>query len=211
MQILTSIVILTMSLSAIGQTSPPTRTPLTDYSYIDVDTETRYLESEGKGIIVRNSYPKGSPYTSPTGEDFGYTIFWTHIINETRTPLELTISFPADSFPILGSPDAYFKIYLPSDTMTFDKQYLYNYGATGLKAFLDNNFDKSTMLKRTINAKEEFVFYTLVVFHKAGRVLRTGLVLKDLQLFYRVNGLNTQPEFELIPCGRIVLQNKELK
>jgi len=46
--------------------------------------------------------------------------------------------------------------------MTIDKQSLYNYGITGLKSFLDTDFNK-TMLKRSINPKDEYLFYVVLL------------------------------------------------
>jgi len=88
-----------------------------------------------KGVIIQNGLPKGGGYTDSTGKSFGYRIFWTRVFNETATPLELTINFPADSFAILPSPDSYFKLFLPPDTMKLDKKSKYDYGVTGLKSF----------------------------------------------------------------------------
>jgi hypothetical protein len=61
-------------------------------------------------------------------------------------------------------------------------------------------------LQRTINAKEEYLFYVAVLFHKADGVVRTGLVLKGQQLFYRINGIDPQPDVELIPCGQMFFE-----
>lgn len=206
MRLLATFALLTICLSSIAQTLPARREPLTSYSYIDIDTEDRYAESAGKGVVIRNSFPKGGPYIAPAGERFGYRVFWTHIINETRTPLKLTINFPADSFAILGSPESYFKLYLPSDTMTLEKQYLYSYGLSAQKTFGDHNSNKRAPLQRTINAKEEYLFYVAVLFHKADGVVRTGLVLKGQQLFYRIKGVDPQPDVELIPCGQMFFE-----
>lgn len=206
MRLLATFALLTICLTSIAQTSPTRREPLTSYSYVDIDTEDRYVESAGKGVVIRNSLPKGGVYIAPKGERFGYRVFWTHIINETRTPLKLTINFPADSFAILGSPESYFKVYLPSDTMTHEKQYSYDYGASGLKTFWDHNSSKPALLQRTINAKEEYLFYVAVLFHKVDGVIRTGLVLKGRQLFYRINGIGLELDSALIPCGQILFK-----
>jgi hypothetical protein len=64
-----------------------------------------------KGVIIQNSLPKGGPYTDPTGKRFGYGIFWTRVINQTTSPLELTINFPADSFAIFPEPGSYLKLF----------------------------------------------------------------------------------------------------
>lgn len=158
-----------------------------------------------KGVTIQNSFPKGGPYFDPSGKNFGYRIFWTRVINNTASPFELTINFPADSFAILPSPDAYLKLFLPPDTMTVSKQWDIDYGATGLKSFLDTDFHKPTMLQRTINPKEECLFYIAALFYPRGGFVRAGLLLKEQNIFYRISMV---PELDsaLIPCGQIVLK-----
>lgn len=160
----------------------------------------------GKGVIIQNSGPRGGPYTDPTGKRFGYAIFWTRLINQTPSPIDFTINFPADSFSISPSPQSYFKLFLPSDTMTIEKEPSYDHGATGLKSFMDTGLNKSTSLQRTINPKEEYLFYVgmLMKMPDNGPV-RTGLVLKEGDLFYRVS-ITGQLDSALIPCGHIVFK-----
>jgi len=164
-----------------------------------------------RGVIIHNSFPKGngsldstgrSGYNDPAGKTFAYAVFWTHVINETDTPLELTMNFPADSFKIPSSPQGYVKLFLPPATMTIDKEPLYDYGLTGLKSFLDASFNKPTMLQRTINPKEACLLYVLLISVASNKgAARAGLVLKDKVLFYRANMLDS-----LIPCGHIVFK-----
>lgn len=124
---------------AIGQNFP-NKKGLTFYPGTYIDTETRYTDSTGINIIIQNSIRRAGGsldstgqrgYTDSAGKKFGYAIFWTRIINETATPIELAINFPADSFAIYPSPNSYLKLFLPPDTMTLAKESLYNYGATG--------------------------------------------------------------------------------
>jgi len=210
MRLLAVFTLLTICLTAIGQTFPIKKDkkqkkyfPLTYYPGTYIDTETKYTDSTGIVVIIQNSLPKGGGYTDPTGKNFEYRIFWTRVINETATPLELTINFPA-SFAILHSP--YF--FLPPDTMTLDKETLYDYGATGLKSFLDTGINKPTMLLRTINPKEACLFYIGALFYQGGYGgARAGLVLKEQDFFYSIRGMSPQLDSALIPCGRIVLKN----
>jgi hypothetical protein len=161
----------------------------------------------GKGVIIQNSGgPRGGPYTDPRGKKFGYSIFWTRVINETATPLKLTINFPADSFKIPPSPDAYLKLFVPpDDPMTLDKESLYDYGSKFLKSLLDTGINKPTSLQRTINPKEEYFFYTGALSYKSGGMVRAGLVLKDQELFYRI-GIIPHFDSALFPCGHIVFK-----
>lgn len=155
MRLLTSLSLLTICITAIGQTTPTKKESWarvdslftkdgknqksqTRYSYVHVDTEFKYSDSTGKSVIIQNSVPKAGGdadekcrYTDSTGKIYRYAIFWTRVINETPTPLELTINFPA----ILPSPYSHIKLFLPADTMTIAKESLYNYGITGLKSF----------------------------------------------------------------------------
>ena len=163
-------------------------------------------------IIIQNSGPRGGGYltdssrtkgyTDSTGKNFGYAIFWTGVINNTSTPMELTINFPADSFAIFPSPASYLKLFLLPDTMTLEKEPLYNYGITGLKPFLDTSFHKPTMLQRTINPKEECRFFVVTISVPGyNGAARAGLILKEQDLFYRTNMLDS-----LIHCGHIVFK-----
>jgi hypothetical protein len=156
-----------------------------------------------QGVVIQNSFPKGGlRYTDSTGKTFVYVIFWTRVVNETATPLELAINFPADSFPVSAPPRSYLKLFLPPDTMTLEKVSLFDYGLD-LKSFLDRGFYKPTLLQRTINPKEECVFYIAALSYKPyNGAVRAGLVLKGRDLFYRINMLDPA----LIPCGRIVVK-----
>ena len=216
MKLLITVTLLTIYLTATGQTSPTkkgswfrvdtsfakngkSQKTLTHYSYEWIDTEVKYSDSTGKGIIIQNSLPRGDRYIDPNGRIFAYGIFWTRVINETTTPFELTINFPADSFAIPTFPDSYLKLFLPPDTMTLYKESQYNFGATGLKSFLDTGLNKPTALKRTINPKEECLFYIGAL---PGAGCRAALVLKGQDLFYRINII---PDL-LIPCGQIIIK-----
>jgi hypothetical protein len=196
----------TICLTATRQTCPIRQKPLTYYPYTYIDTESLYTDSTGIAVIIQNSLPKGGGYTDATGKTFGYRVFWNRIINETDTPLELTINFPVDSFAILPSPDSYLKVFLPPDTMALEKETLYNYGATGLKSFLDTGLNKPTRLQRIINPKEACVFYIGVLFTQSYGAARAELILKEQELFYRIRGIARQFDTELIPCGQIVLK-----
>mgnify|MGYP003576379425 FL=1 len=173
MRLLTTLTLLTICLTAIGQTFSEKKA-LTFYPG-RFDTESRYTDSTGIAVIIQNGFPEGLGYTDPTGKNFGYRIFWTRVINETASPLELTINFPGDSFAIFPQAGAYLKLFLPPDTMTLHKQWDFDFGATGLKSFLDTAFSKPTMLQRTINPKEECLFYITALFYPRGGFVRAGL------------------------------------
>ncbi len=167
-------------------------------------TKHEYTESNGARLVIQNSFPKsGINYTDPNGKKYAYAVFWTQIINETANPLELTIDFPLDSFAIPSSSGNYMRMLLPSDTMTIDKEPLYDYGLA-IKSFLDNNRHKSFTLKRTINPKGSGTFYVVTLSNRGvDGMLRAGFSLKEQNLFYSVNDKE-------IHCGKINLKNFRL-
>jgi len=179
-------------------------------------TKYEYTDSIGKSLIILNSFRQGAPYIDPKGISYGKVIFWTRLINETDSPLELKIDFPVDSFEVPGLPGKYYKVLVPPDTMTIDKESLYDYGMTGLKPFLDNNTHKPSSLKRTINPKESSGFYVVILFdHEVGAPFRTGLSIKGQNLVYRISRASEArhpliSEKE-IDCGSINLKNLMLK
>jgi hypothetical protein len=183
----------------------------------NIHTKYEYTDSIGKRLIIQNGFPRGgSRYTDPNGEVYGYAVFWTRIINETDNPLELKIDF-VNSYEVPSLPGQYFKILVPPDTMTRDKENLFNYGLTNLESFLDNSIHKPSSLKRTINPKESSGFY--VVKLGGGDILRTGLSLKEQDLFYRVSVYDSTAQRKRgsgppslisekeIHCGSINLKN----
>ncbi len=198
MKLLFTSTLLTICLTGIGQTLPIKT--LTFYPGTYIDTEALYTDSTGLIVIIQNSLPKGGAYTDPTGKKFGYRVFWTRIINQSATPLQITISFPGHS------PTKDFMVFLPSDTMSIEKEGLVDYGVTGLKSFLDADLDKPTSLQRTIAPNQAVLFYTGTLSTKAYGAARAAIVVKDQNLFYRINGISPDLDATLILCGRIVLQ-----
>ena len=171
-----------------------------------VDTEVKYTDSAGKVVMIHNSLPKGGGrYTDSRGKTYSYVIFWTRVINESATPLELAIKFPADPFTIFPSSESHIRIFLPPDTMTLDKIPLGDYGLN-LQSFLDAGFDKPNMLRRTINPKEELLFYIPVLFYQARGSARAALVLKGQDLFFKIS-VAPDVDSALIPCGHLIFKN----
>lgn len=195
MRLLTTLLLFTICLTAKAQTSPTKNW---------VDSEVKYTDSAGKAVMVHSSFPKGGGgYTDSTGKRYSYVIFWSRVINESASQLELTIKFPAAPFTIFPSPDSHIRIFLPPDTMTLEKVQLGDYGLN-LKSFLDVGFNKPGILQRTINPKEEYYFYIPVLIYQARGTARAALVLRGQDLFFRIN---IAPDSALIPCGHLVFRN----
>ena len=176
---------------------------LNSYSW-DIHTEMKYTYSTGKVVTIQNSGPRGGRgFTDANGVKFGYRVFCTRVINESATPLELTITFPADSFP-LPSPDSYMKVFLLPDTMTHVKEISPDYDAN-LKSFYEAVLHTLPNLQRIINPKEAYLFHIVVLrHHTRNAVPRGGFALKGQDLFYRIS---VGSQSALIPCGQIVFKN----
>lgn len=163
-----------------------------------------YSETISNGITIQNSFPKGGPYTGPTTKNFHYShlVFFTRVVNETTTSVELNIHFSADSIAIPSSPGTFVKLFLPPDTMTLGKQFLFSYGVKDLKSF-----DEPTRFQRTIHPKEECLFYVVAIFYQTNASAwndyrggnRAELVLKGQDLFY-----NMLPQVDYLRCGNII-------
>ncbi|MFY0607276.1 MAG: hypothetical protein JXR10_11200 [Cyclobacteriaceae bacterium] len=164
-----------------------------------------YSESNNDGIIIQNSYPKGGPYTGATERDFNhsYLVFFTRIVNETESLLDLSVSFSADPIAIPNSSDTFMKLFLPADTMTLDKRSLFSYGITEL-----GSLDQATSYQRRLAPQEDCLFYVVALFyqtsprewsHERGGN-RAELVLKGQDLFY-----NIPPQVDALPCGQITI------
>lgn len=163
-----------------------------------------YSESNTNGILIQNSFPKGGRYAGVIKKNFNYSqlVFFTRVVNETETPLELSIHFSADSIPIPNSPDTFVKLFLPSDTMTYDKQSVFNYGVRELESF-----DKPTRFQKTIGPHEECLFYVVGIFYQTRATAqnqerggnRAELVLNGSDVFYSM-----PPQIDLLPCGHII-------
>lgn len=165
---------------------------------------TWYSETASQGIIIQSGFPRGGGYTDATGKIFECRTFWNRVVNESATPIELTINFPADSVTIVPSPDFYLKLFFPPDTLTLGNEGfgLSDFVATGFESLLGP--DKPPSLQITINPKEEYLFYIGAAYQPGGAV-RAGLVLKEQDLFFRI-GIIPHFEAAIFPCGQIVLK-----
>ena len=184
-----------------------------DIETVNTIRKYEYADSMGKRLIIENSHSRGIKYTDPNGKEYSKIMFWTRIINETEKPLELNIDLPVHSYEVPTLPGKYFKILLPSDTMTINKEPLQDYGMKDLKSFLDNSIHKPSYLRRTINPKESSGFYVVILYdYGVSGPTRTGLYLKGQNLFYKVTrytgkqGISLVDEKE-INCGSINLKN----
>lgn len=170
----------------VTSTIPDTNETISNDNYRDSKQE--YTDSEGNRLTIVNSLPKGGlKYTDPTGKEYTYAVFWTRIANETANPFEWTVNFPEDSCQLPSSPDRYFKLFIPFDTLTSDKESLFNYGLD-LERHLDNHYRGQADFKKVISPNDFGSFYVIVLFNKGVEgTVRAGLSIKGPKMVYRVN------------------------
>ena len=172
------------------------------YVFADDGQLMSFDSTSGEGVIIQNSYPKGDRYYHPSGGQYGCAVFWTRVLNNTPAPIELSVHFRADSIPLSTTPNAFMQIFLPPETMTADKESMYNYGAEGIYSFLDAGLPEESSLKQILDPREEYMFYVGVLGHESSGIIRTGMVLKEEGLFYRIM-IDPHYESTLFPCGKI--------
>jgi hypothetical protein len=171
-----------------------------------IDTEVKYSFANQKDVIFTHSLPKGGGQYNLKGIKYNHVVFWTRINNQTSTPIKLQVTFPDITY--LQSPDAHIKILLPKDTMSREKEQLFNYGLTGFEFLLNDNTRQVKTLIKTIDPKKDYYFYIPVFMHEINGSARASIVLKGEKLFYKISiGKDTA----FIPCGSLVAESKKLK
>jgi hypothetical protein len=171
-----------------------------------IDSEVKYSFATQKDVIFTHSLPKGGGLYYLKGIKYSHVIFWTRIHNQTSTPIKLQLTFPDITY--LQSPNAHIKILLPKDTMSHEKEQLFNYGLTGLDFLLNDHTKQVKILKKTIDLNRDYYFYIPVFMHEINGIARASIVLKGEKLFYKISiGKDTA----YIPCGSLVADSKKLK
>ncbi len=171
-----------------------------------IDSEVKYSFATQKDVIFTHSLPKGGGLYYLKGIKYSHVIFWTRIHNQTSTPVKLQLTFPDITY--LQSPNAHIKILLPKDTMSHEKEQLFNYGLTGLDFLLNDHTKQVKILKKTIDLNRDYYFYIPVFMHEINGIARASIVLKGEKLFYKISiGKDTA----YIPCGSLVADSKKLK
>ena len=171
-----------------------------------IDTEVKYSFATQKDVIFTHSLPKGGGLYYLKGIKYSHVIFWTRIHNQTSTPIKLQLTFPDITY--LQSPDAHIKILLPKDTMSHEKEQLFNYGLTGLDFLLNDNTNQVKILKKTIDLNRYYYFYIPVFMHEINGIARASIVLKGEKLFYKIS---IGKDIAFIPCGSLIADSKKLK
>jgi hypothetical protein len=167
-----------------------------------VDSEVKYTDPKGNIVGFTNSLPKGGGMVFHNGEKYGYVVFWTRVINQSGSPMELKVIFPEITY--FKYPDSHSKVILPKETMNDEKVQLFDYGLINLQSIISDGSNQLRVMKRMVQPKEDHIFYVAVFIHieRSGSA-RAAFVLKDQDLFYKISiGSDTT----LIPCGSIRFQ-----
>lgn len=205
------LILLTTAFTSCGQTGKPKADTVIVEAVNSVRRYT-YADAMGKRVIFTNSLPRGTAYTAADGQHYFRWIFWSGIINETGKPLEIDMNFPAAYYEVPGANGHRYKILVPPDTMTVDKAQLFNYGMTGLTAFVDTAINKPSTLKRTIQPNQSTGFYIVLLSLSTdvatGFTMRTGLRVKGQNLVYNISRYADKKDHPLlseeeISCGSI--------
>ncbi len=171
-----------------------------------IDSEVKYSFATQKDVIFTHSLPKGGGLYYLKGIKYSHVIFWTRIHNQTSTPIKLQLTFPDITY--LQSPNAHIKILLPKDTMSHEKEQLFNYGLTGLESLLNGNSKQLKVLKKTIDPSKDYYVYIPVFMHEINGIARASIVLKGEKLFYKIS---IGKDIAFIPCGSLIADSKKLK
>lgn len=178
--------------------STPYQKDIEHYQYNTIE----YLDENGNGIIIQNSLPKGGPYYSPSGKTYGHGIFWNQITNHQDTSITFSIEFPKDSIVIGEQNEAYFKLFLPSEEMSFDQLNSYDYGITDLEDIFEAPVGTRNTLHRIIPPGASHLFYVAMMIHvpEAGNgAIRTSFEINGKTLAYNVKVGRIGSTS--IPCG----------
>lgn len=171
-----------------------------------------YTNAAGERVMIHNSFPRGDAYTAPDGKNYFRIIFWTRITNQTQHPLAFNLTFPAQFNTGNDTTSKHDNVYIANDTMTLEKETMYNYGFTGVDAFLNQHLHKPTTLHRTVPPKASTGFYIIYLRHSTHTTpdgtLRTGLYLNGQNLMYKISRYAAQQPHALtsqfeINCGSI--------
>lgn len=167
-----------------------------------VDTKVTYTTSSKQSIIVTNSLPRGGGQVQHKGKEYHYFIFWTSILNESPSTVELDIKFPAINF--FPSKESHFMVSFTKATMSLDKLQEFDYGLTDVPSLLNSESNRLTHLSNKVLSKKEFLFYTPVFIHKTKWPVRTAFIVKDNKLLFKIKA---GADSVMVPCGAIKFIN----
>ncbi|MEI8111291.1 MAG: hypothetical protein WCH59_09905 [Chitinophagia bacterium] len=173
MKLLASFILLLAYLNATGQVGPTRNW---------IDSEVKFTDSNGNLVKFIHSLPRGGGQVFLKGKKYGYVVFWTHVINQSATPIELQVKFPEVTY--FKSPESYIHIVLPRETMNTENLQLFDYGLTNLQSIINDETNQISVLKKKINPQEDYYFYEAVLIHvNVSGSARVRFEVKDKNFF----------------------------
>ncbi len=161
-----------------------------------------YNSSVKNKTIITNSLPKGGGIVSYKGKEYNYFIFWTNVRNEAPSPLDLKIKFP--TIISFKSKETYAKVVFTKSNMTLDKVQEFDYGLSGIPAFLNNESNQLKDLNNRISPFKNYLFYSAIFIHKTKWPVRAEYIIKDKKLFYKITA---GTDVVMVPCGTFNFKN----
>jgi len=194
MKLVASFILLLAYLNAAGQVGPTRNW---------IDSEVKFTDSKGNLVKFIHSLPRGGGQVFLKGKKYGYVVFWTRVINQSATPIELQVKFPEVTY--FKSPESYIHIVLPRETMNKEKVQLFDYGLTNLQSLVNDETNQLSMLQKKISPKEDYYFYQAVLIHiNVSGSARAKFEVKDKDLFYKIS-IGSDTTF--IPSGSLTFKN----
>ena len=157
-----------------------------------------YNSSVKNKIIITNSLPKGGGIVSHRGKEYNYFIFWTNVRNESPSNLDLKIKFPTIISFEFNKSQA--KVVFTKSNMTLDKVQEFDYGLSGIPAFLTNELNQLKDLNNRISPFKNYLFYSAIFIHKTKWPVRAEYIIKDKKLFYKIT---SGTDVVMVPCGSL--------
>jgi hypothetical protein len=161
-----------------------------------------YNSSVKNKTIITNSLPKGGGIVSYKGKEYNYFIFWTNVRNEAPLPLDFKIKFP--TIISFKSKEMYAKVVFTKSNMTLDKVQEFDYGLSGIPAFLNNESNQLKDLNNRISPFKNYLFYSAIFIHKTKWPVRAEYIIKDKKLFYKITA---GKDVVMVPCGSLDFKN----
>lgn len=161
-------------------------------------SKVNYSVSPDNSTFITNSLPRGGGVVYHKGKEYNYFVFWTSILNNSPSTLEIQIKFPSLNF--FNSNKSHFIATLTKAKMTSEKIQEFDYGLTDIPSLLKVESNQLKQLTNRISSQKEILFYVPVFISKTKWPVRAELILKDKQLFYKIAaGTDTV----IVPCGGI--------
>jgi hypothetical protein len=161
-------------------------------------SKVNYRISPNNSTFITNSLPRGGGLVYRDGKEYNYFVFWTSILNNSPSPLEIQIKFPSLNF--FNSNKSHFIATLTRAKMTSEKVQMFDYGLTDMSSLLNVESNQLKYLNNRIASQKEYLFYVPVFISKTKWPVRAEFLLKGKQLFYKIAaGTDTV----IVPCGGI--------